>query len=536
MLATLANDLRTTSSESDELVGRRSVAANGSCDAGLVGETWQCRSCTTSNLLAAGRCTTCNARRPTFRHQPCRNRHGSEGGHSVTSRIGTTSGQPPQSPSPPAPGHGGGAVRRRRSSVLDEEEEEERAARVPATASAEPRERVDAPDRTSVVQAGGGTEDGGGQPSLDVEYCVESASCGSDEARRPNTGGQRRKRPPLLLDATCRSCAGVHCAHTCDSLARKEHFAAVKRAHVEALAMSREEAELTARQEGLTLVPASPAYGCVRATTTGYYGVHITSDKTALRKFVPAVHLPNGGPCVHLGRCATKFEAALVVARHLGKEGSRRMADAMEKRAQRAQSFEHHAPMSVEEARRLAAEEGLLLVEADGNASGFRGVTKYGKESYSYSKYPSSSGQSSVKTSLGGFRSAAEAALAYARQLSPDEVAEAVRRQEERARPPMTLEEAQRTAAAEGLGELHMHATDPSRFKGVRQTHSGKGSATRPFEAHIRNHRKRRTSIYLGCFASAPEAALAYARAAASFEREVREEESASASADVGTG
>lgn len=279
--------------------------------------------------------------------------------------------------------------------------------------------------------------------------------------------------------------------------------------------MSRKEAEQRAKEEGLTLVPASPAYGCIRKTATGYYGVHITSE-TTLRKFVAAVRLPNGRGCVHLRRCVTEFEAALLVARHLGPDGSRQMAAAVDSKRS------HKAAMSVEEARKLAAEEGLLLIEAPGNATGFRGVTKHG-ESFTMTRYssPSTSGQPGVKICTGGFRSAAEAALAYARKLSPEEVAQAERQQKERARPPMTLEEAQRIAASEGIGELRMQEKDPSRFKGVRKTQVGKGSASRPFEVHVRHPRCKLTS-YVGCFASAPEAALAYARAAASFEREAR--------------
>ena len=89
----------------------------------------------------------------------------------------------------------------------------------------------------------------------------------------------------------------------------------------------------------------------------------------------------------------------------------------------------------------------------------------------------------------------------------------------------MSLEEAQRLAHSEGLGELRTQPKDPKRLKrflGVRETRRGKGSATRPFEVHLHVSRKGQERdaskyVYLGCFASAPEAALAYARKAASL-------------------
>ena len=124
---------------------------------------------------------------------------------------------------------------------------------------------------------------------------------------------------------------------------------------------------------------------------------------------------------------------------------------------------------------------------------------------------------------LGKYNSAADAALAYARSLSRDELAAVMRKEAERVRPPMTFEEAQGLAHSEGLGELRINPKDPTRFLGVRETRRGKGSVTRPFEAHLHITREgqaqRYEYLYLGSFASAPEAALAIARKTASLRK-----------------
>ena len=75
------------------------------------------------------------------------------------------------------------------------------------------------------------------------------------------------------------------------------------------------------------------------------------------------------------------------------------------------------APMTEAEAHRLAAAEGLVLVLAPGNASGFKGVSRNNGSISPKSGYCAQFCQGGKTVRLGSFSSAAEAALAYARHL-----------------------------------------------------------------------------------------------------------------------
>ena len=75
------------------------------------------------------------------------------------------------------------------------------------------------------------------------------------------------------------------------------------------------------------------------------------------------------------------------------------------------------APMTEAEAHRLAAAEGLTLVLAPGNASGFKGVSRNNGSISPKSGYCAQFCQGGKTVRLGSFSSAAEAALAYARHL-----------------------------------------------------------------------------------------------------------------------
>ena len=101
---------------------------------------------------------------------------------------------------------------------------------------------------------------------------------------------------------------------------------------------------------------------------------------------------------------------------------------------------------------------------------------------------------------LGSFASAAEAALAYARHLGPAGCAAATA-PPATPEPVMTEAEARRLAAGEGLQLVP--ADNATGFKGISKV-SGK-----PFQARIWQGGKKRS---LGYYASAAEAALAYAR------------------------
>ena len=76
--------------------------------------------------------------------------------------------------------------------------------------------------------------------------------------------------------------------------------------------------------------------------------------------------------------------------------------------------------MTEEEAQRLAEEEGISLVLAPGNASGYKGVSRNNSEARGFSPksgYCAQFCQDGKTIRLGSFSSAPEAALAYARHL-----------------------------------------------------------------------------------------------------------------------
>ena len=104
-----------------------------------------------------------------------------------------------------------------------------------------------------------------------------------------------------------------------------------------------------AEAEGLTLLKAD--------NKTGYFGVYLVNPG------LPNPYLAKvrrGGKQVNLGRFATAEEAALFVARSPeGQEAARKAAT---------------APLTGEEARQQAQAEGLTLLKADDNKTGYFGV------------------------------------------------------------------------------------------------------------------------------------------------------------------
>ena len=192
----------------------------------------------------------------------------------------------------------------------------------------------------------------------------------------------------------------------------------------------------------------------------------------------------------------------------------------------------------------MAAAEGLTLVKAN-TLTGYKGVSRRQVGSIhphtcAYSPYQVHITRHGVSEYLGAFATVEEAALEYARKVKAEETAEP---------PPMTAEEAYAAAAAEGL-ELLRAEKNASGFKGVqRHEHNAK----RPFKAvlHVLKEQEEQwhmegrdpkkkgplllkhtpddpdapkekpkewhgasaSSGVLGNFATAEEAALAYARA-----------------------
>ena len=142
-----------------------------------------------------------------------------------------------------------------------------------------------------------------------------------------------------------------------------------------------------------------------------------------------------------------------------------------------------------------AGAEGVTLLKAD-NTTGYFGVTHKPGRSKPYHAEVRRGGKNVY---LGIFATAEEAALCVAR--SPEGRAAA---QKAAAPPPLTGEEAQHQAEAEGLTLLV--AVNKAGYYGVHLTHP---STPKPYQARVRRGGQM---VHLGTFATAEEAALCIAR------------------------
>ena len=170
--------------------------------------------------------------------------------------------------------------------------------------------------------------------------------------------------------------------------------------------------------------------------------------------------------------------------------------------------------MRRETARALAAAEGLTLVMRDNNATGYMGVKIQPLNSYTGKRpYQAVLRENGKSKCLGTFKSAHAAALALARALGPAKSAAAADpHAAKQARPPMAADEARKLAAAEGL-TLSTSSESNSGYTGVWRDPIYDSM----FEARIVSKCDGKEKL-IGYFRSAHEAALAYARAAASEE------------------
>ena len=132
---------------------------------------------------------------------------------------------------------------------------------------------------------------------------------------------------------------------------------------------------------------------------TGYFGVHLNSNKSSMSKPYQA-QVSRGGKRVSLGSFATAEEAALCVAR------------SPEGRAA-AQKAAARPPMTSEEARQQAQAEGLTLVVAE-NKTGYFGVRLVSQPGQP-KPYQARVTRGGKPVSLGHFATAEEAALRVAR-------------------------------------------------------------------------------------------------------------------------
>ena len=167
----------------------------------------------------------------------------------------------------------------------------------------------------------------------------------------------------------------------------------------------------------------------------------------------------------------------------------------------------YEPPLSAEEALAAAAREGLTLPRAV-SQTGYRGVSHVtGKKARPYQAWVCRDGK---VERLGRFATPEEAALCRARTPEGKKAASAAG-----VGPvPMTVEEAERQAeAAEARAEAEgltlQRSENQTGFVGVYVNTSNK---VKPFEARVGRDGKR---VYLGHFATAEEAALEVARAAA---------------------
>jgi len=237
--------------------------------------------------------------------------------------------------------------------------------------------------------------------------------------------------------------------------------------------LTSEEARQQAQAEGLTLLKADN-------NKTGYFGVCLNK---------PGQHKPyeakvtHGGKQVSLGSFATAEEAALCIARSPeGQDAAKRAAAA--------------PPLTSEEARQQAEAEGLTLLVADNNKTGYYCVNVANP---GFPKpYLAQVRRGGKQVSLGSFATAEEAALCVAR--SPEGQAAAERAA---AAAPLTSEEARQQARAEGLTLLA--AGNKTGYFGVYH-HPGK---PKPYQAQVKRGGKQ---VNLGSFATAEEAALCFAR------------------------
>ncbi|KOO31165.1 hypothetical protein Ctob_013588 [Chrysochromulina tobinii] len=154
-------------------------------------------------------------------------------------------------------------------------------------------------------------------------------------------------------------------------------------------------------------------------------------------------------------------------------------------------------PLTPDEARAAAAAEGLELVPAFSNKTGFKGVS-----CKQFGKYDAMVRTKGTQIFLGTYATPEEAALHYARHIGKERAAAEAAEARDKGEPQtLTADEAKAAAAAEGL-ELVLSSSSETGFKGVRKNH-GK------YRAVIKENGKERL---LGNFATPEEAALHYAR------------------------
>ena len=194
-------------------------------------------------------------------------------------------------------------------------------------------------------------------------------------------------------------------------------------------------------------------------------------------------------PAAAAAIAAVRARSAVVAARYSFEYRRRQLAD-------EALAIERY-PGAADAARRQAAAEGLTLQLSE-NSVGYRGVYSVYR-SRKNNPFKARVRRDGKQVSLGYYATAEEAALAYAR--TPEAQEEVLSAKP----PPLNSDEAAAQARIEGL--TLERSGSASGYKGVRV--DKRGDMRCPFEARLKRAGK---DMYLGHFATAEEAALAYAR------------------------
>ena len=278
----------------------------------------------------------------------------------------------------------------------------------------------------------------------------------------------------------------------------------------EELKAAAEAAMPQAAAEGLELMPSENA-------SSGFFGVTFQPGNAA-KPWKAMVRHPQGGRQIRLANLATKEEAALAIAQHLGKDGQARI---------KAQIAEKTRPPQT--AAEIAAEveaEGLVLI-TDLNSSGYKGVhyELKGKRGAATTRpWVATLHRHGRKLHVGHYRTSQEAALAYARRLreqtaeeGDSEHVDALASRQTEAVKLHLLDAAGvwRQAEEEGL-ELVAGVGDNS-FRGViRNKRRTSRKSNRPYQAYIYpriagDSREQRMKIGFPC-ALPEQAALLLAR------------------------
>eukprot|EP00964_Phaeocystis_antarctica_P076016 scaffold46969_cov48-Phaeocystis_antarctica.AAC.1 len=233
--------------------------------------------------------------------------------------------------------------------------------------------------------------------------------------------------------------------------------------------MTAEEALAQAEAEGLTLVRSD-----------GQSGFRNVAVHTECKARPYQANVWRDGKQVFLGYYTTAEEAALHVART--PEAADRVA--------------LPPPMTAEEVLAQAEAEGLMLARSD-NQAGFRNVCVHSTNKVR--PYEVSVRRDSKTVHLGSFATAEEAALHVARTPEGQAIAALP--------PPLTAEEAVAQAEAEGL--MLARASRCDNQSGFRNVFMRPNNKARPYQANVWRDGKL---VFLGCFATAEEAALHIAR------------------------